>query len=65
MSIQVKIWANAAGLVTKAQLVGSTGNPELDTVLRNEVLSGIRLPEPPPAGMPMPINLRISARKPN
>jgi outer membrane biosynthesis protein TonB len=65
MSIQVKIWANEAGVVTKAQLVGSTGNPTLDTTLRNEVLSGLRLSEPPPSGMPMPITLRINARKPN
>lgn len=65
MSLQVKIWADATGRVNRAQLVSSTGNPELDSVLRNEVLSGLRLPEPPPSDMPMPINLRISARKPN
>jgi TonB family protein len=64
MSIQVKIWADATGRVSKAQLVSSTGNPEIDSALRNEVLRGLRLPEPPPADMPMPINLRISARKP-
>jgi outer membrane biosynthesis protein TonB len=65
MSLQVRIWADATGRVNKAQLVGSTGNAELDNVLRHEVLGGLRLPEPPPSDMPMPINLRISARQPN
>jgi len=65
MSLQVRIWADATGRVNRAQLVGSTGNPELDNVLRTEVLGGLRLPEPPPSDMPMPINLRISARQPN
>ena len=63
MSVQVKIWADKLGRVTRAQLVGSTGNSALDIALRDEVLTGIQLPEPPPSDMPMPINLRITARQ--
>ena len=32
--------------------------------IRNQVLTGLQLPQAPPADMPMPINLRITARKP-
>jgi periplasmic protein TonB len=63
-SIQVRIWADSNGLVTRAQLVGSTGNSSVDQAIKNQVLAGLQLPEPPPSDMPMPINLRISARKP-
>ena len=64
MTVEVKIWADSLGRVTKAQLGRSTGDANLDRTLRDEVLSGLRLPEPPPAEMPMPINLRLTARKP-
>jgi hypothetical protein len=37
----------------------------VDTAIENEVLNGLVLNEPPPDDMPMPINLRISARKAN
>ena len=64
MSIQVKIWSDTLGRVTKAQLVESSGSPEVDRALREQVLVGLQLPEAPPSDMPMPINLRISARAP-
>lgn len=64
LSIQVRIWADANGRVTRAQLANSTGVPSIDSALRNEILTGLILTDPPPADMPMPINLRITARKP-
>lgn len=63
-SITVKIWADATGRVTRAHLVGSSGNPAIDQAIRNRILTGLQLPQGPPADLPMPINLRISARKP-
>jgi TonB family protein len=60
----VKVWADSSGRITRAQLVGSSGNPAVDQAIRNSVLNGLQLPQGPPADMPMPINLRISARKP-
>lgn len=62
-SLQVRIWADSSGNITKAVLVGSSGNPAVDQAIRNQVLVGLQLPEPPPAAMPMPITLRIAARK--
>ena len=62
-SMKVLIWADANGRITRATPVGSSGNPTVDQALKNQVFAGLQLPEPPPADMPMPINMRISARK--
>jgi hypothetical protein len=47
------------------QLVSSTGNAELDAVIRDQVLGGLTLREPPPRDMPMPIITRVTAQKPS
>jgi len=61
--LTVRIWVDAAGQVTRAQLVGSSGNAAVDEAIRNRILTGLQLPQTPPSDLPMPINLRISARK--
>lgn len=64
LSLQVKIWADADGRITRAQLVGTSGNSSVDQSIKSQVLTGLQLPQAPPADMPMPIHLRITARKP-
>lgn len=64
MSINVRIWPDPNGRISRAQLAGSTGDSSLDSALRDEVLSRLQLPEPPPAGMPAPITLRVTAKRP-
>jgi len=54
---------DANGRVTRSQLVGTSGNPAVDQAIKNQVLNGLVLPQAPPADLPMPINLRITARK--
>jgi len=44
--------------------VSSTGDAELDAVIRNEVFGGRVLREPPPKDMPMPMVARVTARRP-
>jgi TonB family protein len=61
----VRIWVDGTGRVTRAQLGGSTGNKAVDDAIENEVLKGAQFREAPPAGMPMPIVLRVTARRPN
>ena len=63
-STQVKIWPDSSGRVTRVVLATSSGDAALDAALRNEVLNGLQLSSPPPADMPMPINLRLSLRRP-
>lgn len=64
MRVQVRLWADGSGRVTRVQLVSSTGNPEVDAAIRGEALAGMRLREPPPADMPMPVVARVTARRP-
>ncbi len=62
-TIQVKIWVDSTGTITRTQLIGSSGDPAVDQAIRNRILTGLQLPQAPPSDLPMPINLRISARK--
>ena len=62
-SLQVRVWADPTGRITRAALAGSSGDPAVDNAIKNNALAGLQLPEPPPADMPMPITMRISARK--
>ncbi len=64
--IDVRIWADpATGRVTRATLASSTGDTALDAAIRDQVLTGLQLQQPPPEGMPMPIVMRVTARRPN
>lgn len=65
LRINVRLWADRTGRITRAQLVGSTGDEDLDSVIKNEVLTGLSLKEPPPADMPQPIVMRITAVRAN
>ncbi|PPQ31755.1 energy transducer TonB [Rhodoblastus sphagnicola] len=64
VQMQVRLWADATGRITRVQLGSSTGDAELDAVIRNEVLGALTLRSPPPADMPMPIVTRITERRP-
>jgi hypothetical protein len=59
--VVIRIWVDNTARVTRAQLVGTTGNPSLDSAITDKVLTGLQLKEPPPADMPMPIVLRLTA----
>ena len=63
MKITVRIWPDSTGRITKAR-VSSTGDAKLDAALQDEVLTGLQLADPPPADMPLPIVMRLTARRP-
>ena len=65
LRVDVRIWPDATGRVTRAALVSSSGDAAVDAAIKNEILTGLQLHEPPPQGMPMPIVLRVTARRPN
>jgi hypothetical protein len=65
LRLEIKIWPNATGRIVRVELDGSTGDPTVDTAMKNEVLNGLQLQEPPPSDMPLPIVMRITARRPN
>jgi periplasmic protein TonB len=64
MELQVRIWADATGHVTRVVLTPSTGDADLDTVIRNQILGNLVLREPPPKDMPMPIVTKVTERRP-
>jgi protein TonB len=61
----IKIWSDTTGRITRVKLSGSTGDSKVDAAIENEIFNGLVLTEPPPDDMPMPINLRLTARKSN
>lgn len=64
MGVNVRVWLDANGRIHRAQLASSTGDPKLDAAIRDEVLTGLQLDQPPPLDMPVPITLRLAARRP-
>ncbi|WP_315766464.1 MULTISPECIES: TonB family protein [unclassified Bradyrhizobium] len=63
MQVRIRLWAESTGRVSRVQLVSSTGDAELDSAIRDE-LARLTLREPPPKDMPMPIDTRVTARRP-
>jgi protein TonB len=60
---KARIWADLSGRVTRVQLAGSTGNAAVDRAIE-ATLTGLQLPDLPPKDMPMPIVMRLVARRP-
>jgi protein TonB len=65
LRIEVRVWPDVTGRITRAALAGTSGDPAVDAVLRDDVLTGLQLREPPPKDMPLPIVMRLTARRPN
>jgi periplasmic protein TonB len=63
MRVQIRLWADSSGHVSKVQLVSSTGDAEIDAAIRNDVFANMTLREPPPKDMPMPIVTMVTARR--
>ena len=64
LRLKVRIWSDSNGRITRAELSGSSGDSSIDVAIKNEVLVGLQLQEPPPAGMPMPIVMMIREQRP-
>ena len=64
VNVNVRVWPDPNGRINRAQLANSTGDPLLDAAIRDEVLTGLQLDQPPPTDMPAPITLRLAARRP-
>jgi len=64
LGLNVRIWADATGRVIRAKISGTSNDPKTDQALQ-DALMGVQLKEAPPAGMEMPIVMRITAQRPN
>ena len=63
--VEVRIWPDITGRVARVDLAGSTGHPDVDAAIKEEILTGLQLQEPPPADMPLPIVMRLTGRHAN
>jgi hypothetical protein len=61
---KIRIWADITGRVTRVKLEGPTDDMAIDQAI-DETLTGLQLQEPPPKEMPMPIVMRLVARRPS
>lgn len=60
--VMVNVWVDAGGTVTRAELLSSTGNAEVDSALKLALRNLPPLREGAPGDMPQPVKLRITAR---
>ena len=58
---EVAIWIGRNGSVERFELLGTSGEPEVDAAMK-KVLGSIRQFDEPPSDMPQPVKLRISSR---
>lgn len=61
--IAIRLWLDAGGKPTRVELINSTGESELDGLLKQTLLQMSPLKEAPPGDMPQPIILRIGAQR--
>lgn len=57
--IEVRVWLAKDGSLQRHELVGSTGDPELDNLI-SQALTASQMFSAPPDRMPQPIRLRIN-----
>ena len=61
-SVNVRLWLDGKGAVTRVALASSTGDRELDQRLSTLLASMDRVAEAPPDGLPQPVQIRIVSR---
>lgn len=61
-SVKVNLWVDPDGSVRNVEMIGSSGNAELDRSLRVALKQITQLKTRPPEELPQPIRLRIASR---
>lgn len=59
---RVNLWLTPSGGLSRAELVGSTGDTELDRALREALLRFPGTGSAPPANLPQPLRVQVSNR---
>lgn len=60
--VVVHVWLTPEGRVSRTELAGSSGNGDIDALLRASLAELPPLRERPPDGLPWPIKLRVTSR---
>ncbi|WP_084226675.1 TonB C-terminal domain-containing protein [Nitrosospira sp. NpAV] len=58
----VKVWITGNGKIERFELEGSSGNTQIDGLIKAALNNIASLSEPPPESMPQPVKLRITSR---
>jgi protein TonB len=59
ISVIARIWPDSTGRIARAKVTGGGGSA-FETAVQNDILTGLQLPDPPPADMPLPIVMRLT-----
>ena len=59
--VEILVWPDSTGLITKAKLRTSTGEASTDEAIQRAILGGLRTNQPPPTDLRTPIVMKISA----
>lgn len=62
---EIRLWLDDRGRIERASLVTSTGDAEIDRAIERDVLPGLAFDQTPPKDMPMPVVVRLTARRPS
>lgn len=65
LRVKIRIWSDSKGRIVRAEISGTSGDPAVDAALKNEVLVGLQLQDPPPQDMPMPIVMIVHEQRPS
>ena len=57
----IRVWLSTGGKVDRVQVLRTTGDTQLDTLIEREIGAMPALPEAPPREMPQPVIVRIAA----
>ncbi len=60
--VRIEIWLTPTGGLQRAELLGSTGDPETDQALRDALSRFPGTGDPPPPRLPQPVRLLVSNR---
>lgn len=59
--VSVELWLNGEGAPERVELLTSSGKPDVDRLLKENLRAMAKLSEPPPAGMQQPIVMRVTS----
>jgi protein TonB len=60
--VMLRLWISPDGRTGNVDMVGSTGDAEIDQVVKDVLAGAPPLRQPPPSDMPQPVRVRITAR---
>jgi len=58
--VEVKVWVGGDGAVKRSELMGSSGDSDVDQSIERALAGGLAFSDRPPAGMPQPIRFLIT-----